>query len=79
MRKFGVKLWSKDFAKNPEFTAQSIAAVKEGCFDYVELFVIPETYEEYHQQAASELKGIKTIIHAAHSVFGLDTGNKDLS
>ena len=34
MKKFGVKLWSRDFAKNPEFANQSVAAVKEGKDSY---------------------------------------------
>lgn len=77
MKKFGVKLWSRDYAKNPEFARQSVAAVKDGYFDYIELFVPPATYDDFHTQIASEFKGLKVIIHAPHSVFGLDTGNKE--
>ncbi|MBQ8465870.1 MAG: TIM barrel protein [Alphaproteobacteria bacterium] len=77
MKKFGVKLWSRDFAKNPEFANQSVAAVKEGYFDYIELFVLPDSYNEFYQKIADEFKGIKVLIHAPHSVFGLDTGNEE--
>ncbi|MBR1604725.1 MAG: TIM barrel protein [Alphaproteobacteria bacterium] len=78
MRKFGVKLWSKDFTKNPAFAKQSISAVKEGYFDYVELFALPDSYNDDYRQVAQELKGIKVIIHAPHSAFGMDTGNPEL-
>lgn len=78
MRKFGVKLWSEDFAKNPEFAAQSIAAVKDGYFDYIELFVPPATYEDFHEKIANEFNGLKVIIHAPHAKFGIDTGNPEL-
>ena len=78
MKKFGVKLWSRDYAKNPEFARQSVAAVKDGYFDYIELFVPPATYDDFHTQIASEFKGVKVIIHAPHSIFGLDTGNPEM-
>lgn len=78
MKKFGVKLWSRDFAKNPEFARQSVAAVKEGYFDYIELFAVQHTYEEYHQKIAAEFKGIKTIIHAPHAALGMDVGNSEM-
>ena len=76
MRKFGVKLWSRDFAKNPAFARQSVAKVKEGFFDYIELFVPPHTYDDFYVQVAEEFKGVETIIHAPHAVFGMDTGDK---
>ena len=78
MRKFGVKLWSGDFAKNPQFAKQSVQAVKKRYFDYIELFVPPHTYEDFHQQIAEEFKELKIIIHAPHSVFGVDTGNPEM-
>jgi len=77
MRNFGVKLWSKDFIKNLEFTDQSIRAVKDGYFDYVELFVLPDSYNDLHSIIQSQLKDIKVIIHAPHSSFGMDTGDKN--
>lgn len=78
MRKFGVKLWSKDFVKNKEFARQSINAVKDGHFDYVELFALPNSFEELHNSIYDELKELNVIIHAPHSCFNVDTGNKEL-
>lgn len=78
MRKFGVKLWSKDFAKNPTFATQSVQAVKDGYFDYIELFVPPATYDDFHERIANEFRGLKVIIHAPHSAFDMDTGNPEM-
>lgn len=78
MRQFGLKLWSEDFSANPSFTTLSVDAVREGKFDYIELFALPDTYEENHQLIARLLKGIKVIIHAPHSRQGVDTGNRKL-
>lgn len=77
MKKFGVKLWSKDFIKNPDFVKQSIKAVDDGYFDYIELFAIPNSYDETSETIKEVLGDRKVIIHAPHSVFGLDTGDKD--
>jgi len=78
MKKFGIKLWSKDFIKNKDFATQSINAVKDGYFDYVELFALPNSYDNLHNIVKSEMKNIQTIIHAPHSCFDLDTGNSEL-
>ena len=78
MKKFGVKLWSKDFIKNKDFAMKSINAIKEGFFDYIELFALPNSYEDLHTIIKSEMKNIQTIIHAPHSCFDLDTGNSAL-
>lgn len=77
MRKFGVKLWSRDFVKNPEFARQSVASVKDGHFDYIELFAIPNTYDDLHSLVKDNLQNLPVIIHAPHSVFGVDTGNPE--
>lgn len=78
MRKYGVKLWSRDFANNSDFALQSVKAVKEGYFDYIELFVPPHTYDDYYKQISNEFTGLKVIIHAPHSVFGFDTGDREM-
>ena len=53
MKKFGVKLWSRDYAKNPEFARQSVAAVKDGYFDYIEDLIERENTFNMEQFAAS--------------------------
>lgn len=77
MKKFGVKLWSKDFIKNLSFAQQAIKALKDGHFGYIELFVTPDSFESTKDIVCRHLQGLDVIIHAPHSVFGLDTGNKD--
>lgn len=40
-RRFGLKLWSKDFIKNKAFVQSAEAALKDGKFDYLELLPCP--------------------------------------
>ncbi len=77
MRKFGLKLWSKDFIKNKDFVASAEKALKDGFFDYLELFVFPNTFEDTHQDVWQRFQHIDTIIHAPHSVQNLDISNPD--
>lgn len=77
MRKFGIKLWSNDFVKNPNFVRQCVKSVKDGYFEYIELFVLPNTYEDIHAKIKNELKDISVVIHAPHSGQGFDTGNRE--
>lgn len=77
MKKFGVKLWSKDFVKNLEFAKECIANLEKGLFDYVELFALPNSFQETKEFVKEHLQGKKVVIHAPHSVFGLDTGNPE--
>lgn len=72
MRKFGVKLWSKDFISNQPFATEVEKALKEGKFEYLELFALPDTYEEV-KDAVKRFKGILTVIHAPHIMQGFDT------
>ena len=72
MRKFGVKLWSKDFISNPQFATDAEKALKEGKFGYLELFALPDTYEQV-KNAAKNFKGLPTIIHAPHIGQDFDT------
>ena len=76
MKKFGVKLWSKDFVKNPDFVKDCVKTVNDGLFDYVELFALPNSFDDTKDVIKSHLSGINVVIHAPHSLFGLDTGDK---
>ncbi|MBR5599038.1 MAG: TIM barrel protein [Alphaproteobacteria bacterium] len=77
MRKFGLKLWSKDFIKNKEFVKDAEVALKNGKFDYLELFALPFSFDETKDDVKANFGGVKTVIHAAHSLQGLDISNKD--
>lgn len=77
MRKFGIKIWSTDVLKNPHFVTECVKAVKDGKFGYVELFALPETFQETAAKLKAEIGQEKVIIHAPHSKFGVDTGTAD--
>ena len=46
MRRFGLKLWSKDFIKNKDFVNNAEKAIKEGKFDFLELYALPFIFDE---------------------------------
>lgn len=77
MRHFGLKLWSKDFIKNKEFAKDAERALKEGLFDYLELFALPSTFEDTKNAVKEGFLGQKVIIHAPHGMQDLDVGNPD--
>ncbi len=77
MRHFGLKLWSKDFIKNKEFVKDAEKALKDGHFDYLELFALPETFEDTKTAVKDGFFGQKVIIHAPHGMQNLDVGNPD--
>lgn len=76
-RHFGLKLWSKDFIKNKEFVKEAEKALKEGAFDYLELFALPSTFEDTKKAVKDGFFGEKVIIHAPHGLQDLDIGNPD--
>lgn len=77
MRNFGLKLWTKDFVKNIEFVNDAERAIKEGKFDYLELFALPLSYDETYESVLSKFGGVKVIIHAPHGLQGLDISDKN--
>lgn len=77
MRKYGVKLWSTNIIRNPILVNDIAKAVDEGVFDFVELFAVPETYDETAQDIFKLFSNTKVNIHASHSGFGFDTGCKE--
>lgn len=46
MKKLGIKIWTRDVVKNRNFFEQAVAAVKNKDFDYLELFVFPNSYND---------------------------------
>ena len=78
MKKLGVKFYTKDIVCRKDFVEAGVEAVRNNVFDYMELFAKPDSYDETHQAVADMLQGINVIIHAPHSAYGLDVGNKDL-
>lgn len=77
MRKYGVKLWSTNALKCPTLIKEISKALQEGIFDFVELFAVPDSFDETHKFLHNELKNNKVTIHASHSSFGFDTGDEN--
>ena len=77
MKLLGVKVFSTNILTSADLVKASIEAAKNKIFDYVELFAVPDSYEETHQKLAELLQGVAVIVHAPHSSQGMDTGNKD--
>ena len=77
MKLLGIKIFSTNVLSNYDIVKESIETVRNKIFDYVELFARPDSYEDTHKKLAELLQGIKVIIHAPHSVQGMDTGNPE--
>ena len=57
MPRYGIKVWSKDVLKNPDFFNEAAEAVKNGTFGYIELFAIPDSFNETQSLIAPAIKG----------------------
>lgn len=75
MRKFGLKLWSKDFIKNKDFTKDAERALKDGLFDYLELYALPDSFEDTKDAVKTGFLGTEVVIHAPHAMQDLDISN----
>ena len=69
--KFGLKLWST----NNNYIEEAIKLYKNSTYDYIELYVIPDSYENYIK-VWQELN-IPFIIHAPHFRDGLNLAEKN--
>lgn len=78
MLNLGLKLFSTDFIKNPEFIISAMQNIKAGHFSYIELFAVPDTFEKTKDTVKKFLKDIPVIIHAPHIVQKVDIGNMDI-
>lgn len=77
MKNFGLKLWSKDCACNIELVSEAEKALKEGVFDFLELFPLPDSYNDTKDIIKSRFNGVNTVIHAPHNGQGLNTADKN--
>jgi sugar phosphate isomerase/epimerase len=70
MYKFGLKLWSI----NRNYFEEACRLVSEKICQYIELYVLPDTFNEYGQL----WKTIDTlyIIHASHSMHGMNLADR---
>jgi len=63
--KFGLKLWSI----NTNLIDQAVSLIDNKTFDYIELFVVPDT------QISPFLIDVPYIIHIPHEKFGVNVGD----
>lgn len=77
MRQFGLKMWSRDFTSNPDFVKSAEKSLKDGNFGYLELFALPDTYDDV-KKLAQVFVGYKTIIHAPHSRQNINLSDPDV-
>ncbi|MFH1461699.1 MAG: TIM barrel protein [bacterium] len=72
MYKLGLKLWST----NKNYIKPALELYEKKIYDYIELFVVPNSYDEYINIWKS--LDIPFIIHASHSAVGLNLANKEM-
>jgi hypothetical protein len=77
MRQFGICLETADFLKKPDFVDQILKIVKDGIYDFVQLIVFSDSYDEAHTIIREKMQDIRTVIHAPF--YDIDMGNRDLS
>ena len=77
MKFLGIKVFNTNVLSDYDLIKASVNAAKEKVFDYVELFVLPDSYEDTYLKLAELLQGVPVIIHAPHSSEGMDTGNQE--
>ena len=65
---FGIKLWSNQ----PQPLTKAIQLIEDGIFDYIELYVVPESSIEPFKNAPYN---IPINIHIAHSEHGTNIGD----
>ena len=78
MLNLGLKLWSSDFFERTDFIKSAIENVHKGYFNYIELFAVPDTFNDTKEKIKSQLNNIPVIIHAPHLKQGIDIGNMDI-
>ncbi|HEY3375045.1 MAG TPA: TIM barrel protein [Candidatus Aquicultor sp.] len=71
MFKFGLKLWST----NEYYVDEAIKLHEEGYYDYIELYVVSGSYEQY----INVWKGMTVpyVIHASHSLDGMNLARRE--
>ncbi|MBU0477142.1 sugar phosphate isomerase/epimerase [bacterium] len=71
MSKYGLKLWSN----NERYITQAEKLYNEKAYDYVELYIVPGTYDK-HIEMWNSLK-IPYIIHCTHYMHGFNLADKE--
>lgn len=78
MRKFGFKIFSSNLRNAPEFVKECADYAAQQNDMFVELMVLTDTTDRELREFKKILQNVETRIHAVHSSFGFDPGNKSL-
>ncbi len=73
MIKYGLKLWSD----NEKYLGEATQLYAAGVYDYIELYIVPQTYQRYIKLWQSV--NIPFIVHCTHSIHGFNLALKDKS
>ncbi len=77
MRELGLKLWTTDFIKNSSLLDDAEKFVKNGVFNYLELYALPFSFDDAKSSVLSRFKGEKVVIHAPHNCHGVNIADKN--
>jgi len=69
--KYGLKLWSN----NKNYINQAERLYKKKIYDYIELYIVPDTYDRYIK--IWHKLGIPFIIHCTHFMHGFNLAEKN--
>lgn len=70
MHRYGLKLWST----NKQYIGEAARLFDNGDYSYIELFVVPGSYEEYISLWSS--LEIPFVVHAPHFDFGVNLSDR---
>ena len=78
MRKFGFKIFNTNLQNAPDFVRECADYVSQREDMFIELMVMTGRPQEEFFQLKEMLKDVEVRIHAVHSTYGFDAGNKSL-
>ena len=67
--KYGLKLWSTN---DRELFPEAVKLFKKGIIDFIELYIVPDSFVSGEFDFLNDLKDIPTIIHAPHTKHNFD-------
>jgi endonuclease IV len=76
VKKFGICLETVNFFKKPDFVDQILKIIRDEIYDFVQLIVFSDSYDDTHAIIQEKMQGIRSVIHAPF--YDIDTGNSDL-
>lgn len=78
MRKYGFKIFSTNLLNAPEFVKECSGYVRQRKDMFIEVMIVTGRPQSELYELKKILKDVEVRIHAVHSSFGFDVGNKNL-